>query len=139
MELARADIENIPTDRISHDMLKKWVFFENTLRNEMVKMRAKNLGCREEEYLRPEMGFDADVIALIPQALKDPSPLQAEMNLLRIRWSFLTEHEVGHAFDLVALMIYGLKLQLLERIRKFDKEKGRQALSLIYERSFREG
>jgi hypothetical protein len=50
----------------------------------------------------------------------------------------LTRDEVGHYFDLALLIIYALKLQLLERIHKFDEEKGKQVLRLIYERSLDE-
>ena len=84
------------------------------------------------------MGFRADVPSLVEQALRDPSPLKVEMHLLETRWQFLTDSESCHHFDLTVLMIYGLKLQILERMQKFDEEKGERVLNRIYERSFDE-
>ena len=65
-------------------------------------------------------------------------PYRIEIDLLQVRWDFLTRDEVGHYFDLALLIIYALKLKLLERIHKFDEEKGKQVLRLIYERSLDE-
>jgi hypothetical protein len=95
-------------------------------------MRAKALGVPEEKHLRPVTGFDANVVGLVLRAIQDPSPFRVELNLLQIRWEYLEQNEVGHYFDLTALMIYGLKLQFLERIQDFKQERGQEVLDFIH-------
>jgi hypothetical protein len=115
LHLAKIDIENIPLNR-----------------------RADILQVPKELYLRLEMSLDASAIPVVHQVLQETSPHRIEIDLLQVRWDFLTRHEVGHYFDLALLIIYALKLQLLERMQKFDEEKGKQVLRLIYERSLDE-
>ena len=131
LRLARIDIENIPPEKVHNDLLNRWVSFENTLRNELVKIRSKTLQIPEEKYLRPESAFDPGARSLVHQAIETPSPHQAEVELLKIRWDFLTHHEAGHYFDLTALIIYGLKLQLLDRMKDFKEAKGQQILEQL--------
>jgi len=56
------------------------------------------------------------------------NPLEIEKRLMRAQWDFLEEQEIGHFFDLDFLIIYYLKLQILERMFSFNKEKGQQNL-----------
>lgn len=113
LRLARIDIEDIPPVKVTNDLLNRWISFENTLRNELVKIRSKPLQIPEEKCLRPESDFDPSARPLVHQAIDKPSPHKAEIELIKIRWDFLTHYEVGHYFDLTVLIIYGLKLQLL--------------------------
>lgn len=134
LHLAKIDIENIPLNHVTNAVLKRWIAFENTLKNELVRIRADILQVPKELYLRLEMGLDASAIPVVHQVLQETSPYRIEIDLVQVRWDFLTRHEVGHYFDLALLVIYALKLQLLERMQKFDEEKGKQVLRLIYER-----
>ena len=43
---------------------------------------------------------------------------------MRLRWEFIEQEEAGHYFDLDFLILYFLKLQILERLVSFDKKKG---------------
>ena len=56
--------------------------------------------------------------------LKEGNPLEIEQKLIRLQWDFLDSLESGHHFDIDFLVIYALKLKLLERLSLFDKEKG---------------
>ena len=131
LRLARIDIENIPPEKVYNDLLIRWISFENTLRNELVKIRSKALQIPEEKYLRPESAFDPSAQLFVHQAIETPSPQKTEIELLKIRWYFLTHYDVGHYFDLTALIIYGLKLQLLGRIQNFEEAKGQQILEQL--------
>lgn len=138
LRLARIDLEHAAVEGATHPMAKRWLAFENTLRNELVRIRARNLDLSPEDYIRPEGGYDASIAGRVERAVEGASPLEAEIHLMRLRWEFLTDNEAGHYFDLTALMIYGLKLQLLERMGKFDKEKGEAVLDLFYHRELDE-
>ena len=52
------------------------------------------------------------------------SPLAADEELDRLRWRFLEELAFGHYFDLETLVIYRLKLRILERRARFDPATG---------------
>lgn len=136
--LGLLDIERIPQDLLANDLLRRWVSFENTLRNELVRYRARDLGFGEEKYMRERPGFEIDAVEEVHKALQIPSLYEKEIALLEIRWDFLSRMEPGHYFDLTVLIIYGLKLQILERMQSFSEEKGRQLLKIICERNLNE-
>jgi hypothetical protein len=138
LRLARVDIENTSVERITNAALRRWYAFENTLRNELVKRRAHRLNVDAASHLRPEEHYDGSALALVRRIVNDRTPLEVEVDLLKARWAFLSQEEVGHPFDLTALIIYGLKLQLLERRHRFDAEKGRRVLERFYERNLHE-
>ena len=130
---ARIDIENILLEEVSNKVLWDWIIFENSLRNELVKLRASHVGVRAEGFLRTHIESDPTVIFRVREAAKEPSPHKAEVSLLELRWNFLENLEVSHYFDVTALIIYSLKLQLLERKVLFNVEDGQKVFHIIYE------
>lgn len=110
-------------------VVRSWQLFERGLRNSLVRVRSSNLGVSAEEYLRvPESGDDGSdrpgLIEAARQVSAEESPLAGEHLLGRLRWEFLCELETGHFFDLDAIVVYYLKLQLLARNRLFDRSAG---------------
>jgi hypothetical protein len=105
--------------------------WEKSLKNELVKLRAKNMNVDEKEYIH-----DGETLFGVPEiaqsAMKIDSPLEAENFLNRSRWSALNELGTGHFFDFHALAIYYLQLQLLERKHLFDADKGFENYQQIY-------
>jgi hypothetical protein len=129
------DIGNVSIEGVHNGTLRRWILFENSLRNEIVKFRAQRLGLSPEVHMRTDLPWDPSVVSHVIGGLGEGSPMEAEMVLLEIRWGFLTDQEVGHYFDLDALIIYALKLQILERLNRFNPEKGKQVLGKIIEES----
>ncbi|MCF7913892.1 MAG: DUF2764 domain-containing protein [Spirochaetaceae bacterium] len=115
-----------------NELLEKWYTWETSLRNELVKLRSQKIGVESEKYRR-----EGEVIPGIPETAREAanqdSPLAGEQILNKARWTFLEELEVGHYFDLVKLMLYALKLQLLHRRSKFTTEQGREKFEQIYQ------
>lgn len=56
------------------------------------------------------------------------NPLEGEMNRLYHLWDRLKQMAGRHFLDQEALVIYALRLRLLERKSRFDAEKGRDRL-----------
>ena len=108
------------------DVLKRWYDFDILLRNALVKLRAARKHQAVDKYLRPqkeEISPYAAHIAL--NAHKNPSLLEAEISLDDARWRFLDDLSFGHYFDRDFLIVYGLKLLILERwerIKILNKE-----------------
>ena len=115
-----------------HPLLRKWRDWEISLRNELVRLRAQNLKADAEAWLR-EGGGAAGLTDAVREAAGMASPLEAELRLDRLRWSFLDELESGHIFDLERLMVYFLKLQLLERHLCFSADRGGASYRDIYQ------
>jgi hypothetical protein len=138
IQWARLDPEEIPMEKRLHPLLLQWAAFENTIRNELVRLRAEKTGRSGEEFLHREPGFNSTAFRKVKAAAEHPSPYEAEIHLLRIRWEFLSGWEVGHTFDLTALIRYCLQLQILERMSLFDARRGHELLERFYERIPRE-
>lgn len=114
-----------------HGVAKVCWEWEKSLRNELAKLRAAKTNLSADQYVREgEVVFDTNRVA--SEAFKIESPLEAENYLNVARLAFLDNLTVGHYFDLTFLVIYYLKLQVLDRISNFDKENGFKKYQEIY-------
>ena len=127
-----AVIDDFEDKKSDNKILNNWLIWEKNLRNSLVRLRAKKRNESPDKYLKqnPELFIDDKFIR---EAFEDDSPLNAEDILNRERWSFLDQLELGHYFDEVKLFVYYLKLQLLWRKNKINKEKGIQNFNEIVE------
>ena len=110
----------------SQPTLKKWFVFEVALRNELVKIRASRKHMDPQRYLRLSDNTEPYISRIALAASRIPSIIDAEMMLDQERWQQLEELSLGHFFDIDCLIIYGLKLLILERwdrIRTADKTR----------------
>jgi hypothetical protein len=105
--------------------------WETALRNELAVQRAQKLGLNPDPFLR-QTRFHSGLPAIIKEALGAGTPMAVETALDRRRWSCLDELETGTQFDLGRLIVYRLKLLLLERKSRFRPEPGREAFVLEY-------
>jgi len=63
--------------------------------------------------------------------IKEGNPLEIEKKLLLLRWNLIEEKQQEHHFDLEFLILYFLKLQILDRLSSFNKEKGQEIFQKI--------
>ena len=111
--------------------LVKWVYFNRQLKNEIAKIRTSRKHLDPNKYLRGDSYVDASLAHTVAALHRNPSLIEQELQLDALRWQFLEELEVGHYFDLDALLIYILKLRIMERWEKINtvnKEKLLEAL-----------
>jgi len=90
------------------------------LRNELVKARALRKKVDPARFLRHDTHFDMNITHIAQAALRQASILEAERYLDLERWKALDEISRGHYFDLDFLLVYGLKLAILERWVKIE-------------------
>ena len=100
--------------------LKQWVSFEIALRNELVHARATRKKIDPLKFLRFPDSAQAQISHTAMIAYRSTSILEAEMILDQARWNFLEDLNQGHYFDFDFLLIYGLKLKILERWEKIQ-------------------
>lgn len=100
--------------------LLKWREFDLALRNELVKARALRKKVDPAGFLRNDTHFNIKITHIAQAALRHTSILEAEKYLDLERWNALDEISRGHYFDLDFLLVYGLKLAILERWVKIE-------------------
>jgi len=103
------------------DTFKKWLDFEYSLRNELVSLRASRKHIDPNKYLREGNLISSDIQFIALAGIRNPSILEAELILDRARWNKLEELTFGHFFDIDFLVVYGLKLLILEKWQRFKK------------------
>lgn len=107
----------------TNGILGEWQCWELNLRNTLVKLRAKAKGLSPAPFLKSS-GENFDAQRTAQSVFDETSPLKAEESLDRARWLFLEENEVRYHFDLSRLILYYLKLQILERKYSFNPQEG---------------
>jgi hypothetical protein len=108
------------------EVLQKWRYFDINLRNELARVRAARKKVDPLKYLRHDEYSEPQIIHIAALSLRNPSIFEAERALDLERWRLLDELSFGHYFDFDALIIYALKLLILERWAKIevaDKER----------------
>jgi hypothetical protein len=106
--------------------LLKWELFDTMIRNELVRINAAHKKINTEQYLRLDGYIEPEIAHMVSAIYRNPAHLEAEKALDLERWHYLEQLETGHFFDLDILIIYALKLLILERwekVRSADKEK----------------
>jgi hypothetical protein len=117
-----------PTGFSFADQILTW---EKDLRLELAKARIMKLPFDAPPNLQvSDVNYSLLEQARAVMALD--SPLDAERYLDQLRWSFLEEIGARHYFDLEALVVYYLKLQLALRQEKFQEELGRDFFEKEY-------
>ena len=125
-----AALRSRPGDPAAWSAYAAW---ETALRNELAAQRAQRLGVSPDPFLR-EAPFTVGLPALVKEALGAGTPWAVETALDRRRWSYLDELEAGTQFSLGRLVVYRLKLLLLERKALFRLEPGRRLFTEGYAR-----
>ena len=111
--LCQIDINDFFGKKKSVGLFREYDNFERLLREEL-------------KFIRSSPGQDIDYKSLrqLSASVLEGTPLEVERKLMLLRWRFIEQKEVGHYFDLEFLGLYFLKLQILERLFSFDKQKG---------------
>jgi hypothetical protein len=88
------------------------------------------MGIDPDAYIR-EGKEELEAVQAARSAFQNESPLGVEKVLNRARWMYLDYLETGHFFDLEKLIVYKLKLEILEQKAKADRDKGREMYTTI--------
>jgi len=124
-DIKRAVTQDIGFVKTRSDVWNEWIEFERFFRNEMVHFRTKDIKKDASDYFRGERYARPDVVNAIVEASKKTNPFEAEKLLDQIRWNFLEDLGCSHHFDVGFLVVYGLKLKILERYQTFSSEEGK--------------
>ena len=110
--------------------LDSWYENERCLRYALSQIRAQKL--KKESGLIP-VSCTADITQAARTAVGMSSPLEAEMFLYGYRLSVLNAMQPIDGFSIDAVYAYGIRLMLVQRMKKFDKENGTDSYHKIYD------
>lgn len=111
-------------------LLEEWTGWNASLLNDLALLRAQHLGRNLEDMSAGEVIGTEE---LAREIYSQDSPLAAEEALERLRWKLLDDLEVGHYFDIQKVIVYYLRLLILERIAQFSAERGLENFTTAYE------
>ncbi len=100
----------------TNELIGKWDEFDKGLKREIARFReAKKSGMPEKSL--------SDTARSI---MAEENPFLVEERFEKTRWDFLLNEELKYSFDINTLIIYFLKLEIMERLSEFNKEKGEE-------------
>lgn len=112
----------------SLEIVREWQEYAGKLSMAINKIRAEHLGFAG--YAAPDI--DKTLENTARDIVENKDPLEGEKAVLSLYFDFLSEREKGSPFSSTALMIYALKLQILEKVNAFDESKGRTEFDNLY-------
>jgi hypothetical protein len=91
------------------------------------------MGVDAERWLRPEPDVWPSLQREVDEALSQDDPLRRQRALDEVRWRQLDDIVQGHQFSFGALVVYKLRLALVERSLETGSEQGRKLLEALTE------
>ncbi len=110
-----------------------WHAWDDYIRNLLVRARASHQHRDPAPMLRPEADVFPTERREVDELLANDNPLERERALDHLRWRRLDSLEAGHPFDFDRLVVYRLKLLLLDKWTRFDSETGARNLAELVE------
>lgn len=120
-KLQEADIDNL-AKKGKTSFSEKYKKFELSLRK---KLAAYRKGEKNKQEYQLE--------GVLEKKILEGNSLEVENKLLSHRWNQVEELSKDYVFNLEAVMAYFLKLQILEKVLSFNKEKGTEKFDLLTE------
>jgi len=105
----------VPQDTAATPIERRWYEWETWLRNHLVRARASRSGADADAYFRNEADVFPGAQRLVDEALAAKTPAVRERMLDDLRWQRLNDLSSGHIFDFAALVLYRLRLLLVEK------------------------
>ncbi len=109
---------------LANEFLRKWVGFEVALRNALAVARARKLGLDESGFLVvPHLAdSEADLSNVVSEWSVAKTPLAGLQVVIRARWDWCDQHEEWFSFGEDELLVYALRIMLLEQWRRTSGE-----------------
>ena len=117
-------------EKSSSALIEKWNDGERKLRLALAKLRAEKM---DKHFDAGIESFPVGLLQAVRTAVDIKSPMEAEKFLNQYRLDFLEALRPLDSFSEEFVFYYGLKLKLIERMRKFDSQSGETAYRKIYD------
>ncbi len=117
-------------EKSTSSLVEKWNDGERSLRIALAEVRAAKMN---KHFDAENKSFSPALLQAVRTAVEIENPMEAEKFLNKYRLDFLEALRPTDSFSEEFVFYYGLKLKLIERIRKFDSESGECAYRNIYD------
>lgn len=117
-------------EKSSSPVIEAWNEGERQLRLALAKLRADKMN---KQFTAEIQSIPATILQAAKNAVEIESPLEAEKYLNKVRLDFLETLRPMDSFSEDFVYYYGIKLKIIERIRKFDTKSGKNAYRKIYD------
>lgn len=118
-------------EKVNNPIIRDWDDFNYTLNEYLTEERAIKLNKECDEY-KARCSRNDEMQKVAHDICKIDNALEAEKAILNEYFKFLSSHTVESQFSLDALIVYGLLLQIKERVNSFSKEKGKDEFTKLY-------
>lgn len=105
-------------------VIEQWYSEETYLRNLVSGYRTRSRKLDAGRWQRESSEYSAPLIKRIEEIMALPNAWEKEQALDLIRWQRLDELGAGHLFDFPAVIVYALRLLILDKQRRRDEEAG---------------
>ena len=124
------DLEGDVVVQNANPILRAWAGLNQKLRNEVAQLRAKKAGKNPADIIRGTLDEGPMIAETVLLASKAQDPLETQKVLDQFRWQWLETWAAGQYFNLEFLLIYALKLKILERYKNISiSPKGREVFA----------
>ncbi len=106
---------------------RRWQEWETAIRNHLVTLRAAGSGGAPADWQHAQADVFPGDIRQLEEVLGSEDPLRRQLGLDQLRWQRLDEISVGLEFSFDALVVYKLRLLLVERWAAMSEAVGREA------------
>lgn len=109
-------------DAPCHPFVVRWMAREIQLRNAVARARAARRKTDAVGSIRPHTGFEVTIEDAVESAFDQPSPLEREQVLDRLRWTLLDELAGVDPFAVTVVLAHAVKLRIAQRWAALDTE-----------------
>jgi hypothetical protein len=113
-----------------HAMLTSYRSYASALNTALARKRQVRLGFAIDEDLHRQT-FPKEIETVTDELLERSDPLEAEMQFISLLWKRIDRLVGMKVFEFDALLGYGLKLLLLERVNIFTQEVGQATFETL--------
>jgi len=131
---ALATLDLVPREQPCCDAEARWNAAETAIRNTLVKHRAGRMqNAAGIESMRPWVDRYTGLEEQAAATLEAGNPLAVSQAIDALRWQVLDDIEAAGQFTFDTLVVYRLKLMILEKWEPLNHEKGMRELNLLIE------
>ncbi|MFO7936949.1 MAG: DUF2764 family protein [Kiritimatiellia bacterium] len=116
-----------------HPFVVAWLDKETILRNALAQARARTKGVDATLYTRYAHGCDKKIESDVEDAMQHNNALRKERNIDKIRWETAEELQGYDPLSIRTVFAYAIKLAIVTRWGRRDKESGKQTFDEITE------
>ncbi len=119
LEVVKGDLSTVKNETV-----EKWNLFSGALKFELALQRAERLEIKDTTpYISTDFSYPS-IKDIVRNAISNSSPLEGERILNAAKLAYLDELEMNHYFNLTNIIVYYLRLSILERETSFDFNGG---------------